>query len=191
MTKASDARRELIETTALRLFAERGYSEVSVRDIAQACGIGESALYRHMTSKEDLAIRVFRRSYLGFAQEMVSAVDQEAPLSQKLSGYLRVMLAGFDRDPILMRFLLIRQHDVLASAVTLEDVTPLTLVRDALVQAGGKGEIDLPNPDMTTALVMGAALQPMTFMFYGRLPAPALSHHRDILDGLTRLLALA
>lgn len=191
MTKASDARRELIETTALRLFAERGYSEVSVRDIAQACGIGESALYRHMTSKEDLAIRVFRRSYLGFAQEMLSAVDKDALISLKLSRYLRVMLSGFDRDPVLMRFLLIRQHDVLASAVTPEDVTPLTVVRDALVQADARGEIEIPDPDMTTALVMGAALQPMTFLFYGRLPAPALSHHPRILDGLTRLLALA
>lgn len=188
MTKASDARRDLIETTALRLFAERGYAEVSVRDIAQACGIGESALYRHMRSKEELAVRVFREAYLGFAQEMLCAADGATGLRQKLAAYLAVMLEGFDRDPLRMRFLLIQQHDTLAKAITPEDETPLTVVRDAIAEAVEAGEILAADPDMATAQAMGAALQPMTFMLYGRIPAPAISHHQTILEGLTRLL---
>ena len=99
MTKSSEARRILIEETALKLFAERGYAEVSVRDIAQACKIGESALYRHMTSKEELAVRVFREAYLNFGRELLDSADQDAPLAKKLAAYLEVMLQGFDRDP--------------------------------------------------------------------------------------------
>lgn len=188
MTKSSDARRALIEKTALQLFATRGYAEVSVRDIAQACGIGESALYRHMTSKEELAIRVFREAYIGFGEQMLASCNPADPLAAKLSAYLQVMLSGFDSDPELMRFLLIRQHDTLAMAITYDDITPLTVVRDALLQASKAGALHCDDVDMATALVMGASLQPMTFMLYGRIPSPAISHHSHILEGLTRLL---
>jgi len=188
MTKASDTRRDLIDKTALMLFAERGYAEVSVRDIAQACGIGESALYRHMSSKEDLAIRVFRRAYLGFAQDMLAAVAPGAPLGARISAYLTVMLSGFDRDPAMMRFLLIHQHDTLARAIKEDDITPVTIIRDALVSAAEQDKTFSPDPDLATAMIMGAALQPMTFMLYGRIPSPAISHHSLILQGLTRLI---
>lgn len=191
MTKASQTRRKLIEETALRLFADRGYAEVSVRDIAQTCGIGESALYRHMTSKEELAIRVFREAYLEFGTKMLDAAPTDAPLEMKLSAYLRVMLEGFDQDPILMRFLLISQHDTLAKAVSSEDITPVSIIHSALSLAVSAGKINLPDVGMATALVMGAALQPMTFMLFGRLPSPAISHRAAILEGLTRLLALS
>lgn len=190
MTKASQTRRKLIEETALRLFADRGYAEVSVRDIAQACGIGESALYRHMTSKEELAVRVFREAYLAFGARMLDATPEGAPLKAKLSAYLHVMLEGFDADPILMRFLLISQHDTLAKAITPEDVTPVMIIHDALSLAATNSEVALRNVDIATAQVMGAALQPMTFMLYARLPAPAVSHHTEILSGLARLLDL-
>lgn len=189
--QTSVTRRDLIETTALRLFAERGYAEVSVRDIAQACEIGESALYRHMSSKEELAIRVFRKAYLGFGEQMLTASRTATSLEAHLSAYLTVMLEGFDRDPLLIRFLLIRQHDTLARAITPEDRTPLTILRDAITQASAAGEILVDDPDMMTAMVLGAALQPMTFMLFGRIPSPAISHHSDILSGLKRLLGLS
>jgi AcrR family transcriptional regulator len=185
-----ETRRELIDRTALRLFAERGYAEVSVRDIAQECGIGESGLYRHMASKEELAIRVFREAYLGFAQEMVEAAPCDGGLRAALDAFIEVVLKGFDKDPILMRFLLLRQHDTLAQAITLEDMTPLTVVRACIVGAMNEKEIPHMDPDVATAMVMGAVLQPMTFMLYGRISAPAISHKNDIFLGASRTLGL-
>ncbi|MBL3705701.1 DDE-type integrase/transposase/recombinase [Sulfitobacter sp. BDSS02] len=158
MTKASKARRTLIETTALHLFAQRGFSEVSIRDIAQACEIGESALYRHMSSKEKLAVRVFREGYLGFAQEMLEAAPADASLTEKLSAYLRIMLKGFDADPVLLRFLLIQQHDILAQAITYQDVTPVTVVRDALVEAVEAGSVELADADTEKYFVSEASV---------------------------------
>ena len=190
MDEMKETRRELIDRTALRLFAERGFAEVSVRDIAAECGIGESGLYRHMASKEELAIRVFREAYLGFAQEMVEAAPAEGGLHGALEAFVDVVLAGFDRDPVLMRFLLLRQHDTLAQAITLEDMTPLTVVRACIVGAMDDGEIPVTDPDMSTAIVMGAVLQPMTFMLYGRISAPATSHREEILSGASRAIGL-
>lgn len=46
--------KEKIWDQALRLFAEKGYGGVSVRDISRAVGIKESSLYNHFKSKQDI-----------------------------------------------------------------------------------------------------------------------------------------
>ncbi|WP_236795008.1 TetR/AcrR family transcriptional regulator [Amycolatopsis sp. GM8] len=47
-------RRALIRAIAAELFAERGYDQVGMSDIAEAVAIGPSALYRHYAGKQDL-----------------------------------------------------------------------------------------------------------------------------------------
>jgi len=44
--------KERILETALKLFSERGFEAVSVRDIAFEVGVKESAMYRHFSSKQ-------------------------------------------------------------------------------------------------------------------------------------------
>ncbi len=61
-------RTELILDEALRLFAERHYSNVTMRDIAAACGINQALIYHYFDSKEHL----FRRA-LGYAIEQLHA----------------------------------------------------------------------------------------------------------------------
>jgi len=46
--------KEKIVTAAINLFSDRGYSKVSVRDIATAVGIKPASLYSHFTSKEEI-----------------------------------------------------------------------------------------------------------------------------------------
>jgi AcrR family transcriptional regulator len=46
--------RKQILDASLRLFSERGFARTSVRDIAQAAGITDAAIYYHFNSKRDL-----------------------------------------------------------------------------------------------------------------------------------------
>lgn len=46
--------KELILLEALKLFADKGYEGVSVRDIAAEVGIRQSSLYKHFESKQDI-----------------------------------------------------------------------------------------------------------------------------------------
>jgi len=47
-------RRDLIIAAASELFAERGYGNVSMSDVARAVNVQPSALYRHFAGKQDL-----------------------------------------------------------------------------------------------------------------------------------------
>jgi len=79
-------RRAMILEEALRLFAERHFSVVTVRDIAMVCDINVGLLYHYFANKDDLV-----RSALGHAIEQLMAgyearrpVDTE-PLSDILA----------------------------------------------------------------------------------------------------------
>lgn len=72
--------KERILHESLRLFSEKGYHSVSVRDIGKAVGIKESSIYNHFKSKQDLfdtlvescwqdAELYFRQSSLPFTTE--------------------------------------------------------------------------------------------------------------------------
>jgi AcrR family transcriptional regulator len=57
--KSAATRRRLLERSA-RLFIERGYSGVSMRDIAGAANLTKGALYGHFRSKGQLLVEVLR-----------------------------------------------------------------------------------------------------------------------------------
>ncbi|GLY29529.1 TetR/AcrR family transcriptional regulator [Kineosporia sp. NBRC 101731] len=48
------ATRQSIADAALRLFLERGYDQVSIRDIANAADVSTTTLFKHFTGKEAL-----------------------------------------------------------------------------------------------------------------------------------------
>jgi len=58
---SAPARREVIERSAARLFAERGYHRVSMETIAAASGISVPVLYDHFASKRALHRRTLER----------------------------------------------------------------------------------------------------------------------------------
>ncbi len=67
-------RRALIITAAAELFYRHGYARVAVSDIAEAVGIGPSALYRHFPGKQQLLQRVVLDQLRPF-EEVVADAD--------------------------------------------------------------------------------------------------------------------
>jgi AcrR family transcriptional regulator len=160
--------RERIEEAATRLFVLKGISDTSVRDITREVGISEGALYRHFESKEDLVWQTFEQNYTAFASELESLAARESTARQKVGAMIRGFCRAHDDNPTVFNFLVFVQHGQLAKLA--EDApTPVTVMRSVLVHAIENGEIPPQDPDLATALVLGAVLQPATFAAYGRI----------------------
>ena len=61
MSKGEITRNRIIELAA-PLFNQRGYAGCSMQDVMQATGLKKGGLYRHFSSKEELASEAFRYS---------------------------------------------------------------------------------------------------------------------------------
>jgi AcrR family transcriptional regulator len=62
--------KELILREAERLFGQHGYQGVSIRELAQACGMTNAALYYHFKDKEDLFFQMAVRHVERLAQTL-------------------------------------------------------------------------------------------------------------------------
>ena len=64
------ATRRCILEAAQRLFAARGYHGASIRDIVQACGVSNAALYYHFGSKQNLYSEVLGEYVAAIVQRL-------------------------------------------------------------------------------------------------------------------------
>jgi AcrR family transcriptional regulator len=75
-----ERRRQLLDAGA-RLFSERAYEEISMRDIARAAGVSKPLLYHYFSSKTDL----FKAAIAEHAAELQSTIEpgsDKDPLEQ-------------------------------------------------------------------------------------------------------------
>lgn len=66
--------RQAILDAALELFADKGYLGTSIRDIAGAVGVRESALYNHFSSKEAIVIGLLDAARAWNQQQLAAAL---------------------------------------------------------------------------------------------------------------------
>lgn len=74
--------KERILIEAIALFAEKGYGEVSVREIARAVGIRESSLYNHFAGKQQILDEIFE--YL--KRQLDTLAMPEAAVAEMIAG---------------------------------------------------------------------------------------------------------
>jgi AcrR family transcriptional regulator len=71
--------RRLVLETALRLFAERGYSGTSIRDVAAACGVQGPTIYSHYPSKEHVLAELVRIAHEEHLRRIRAALLDSQP----------------------------------------------------------------------------------------------------------------
>ncbi len=93
VTSDQAAGRQCILEQARQLFFAHGYHGVSIRDIVQACGLSNAALYYHFGSKQNLYIEVIR----GFVASVVRPVQEAEAGSGSSRERLTRMVLAFAR----------------------------------------------------------------------------------------------
>jgi AcrR family transcriptional regulator len=92
---------------AVEVFNERGYDSTSMRDLASRLGIAKSAIYHHVTSKEELLSLALDRALSGLAavRDRVSAMDASAieRLEHLVRGSVEVLETELPYVTLLLR----------------------------------------------------------------------------------------
>jgi AcrR family transcriptional regulator len=89
--------RLMIQTEALRLFAEKGYAQTPVEEIADAAAISPRTFFRYFPTKEDVVIW---DEYDPLVLDLLELRPDDEPLAETLRAVVREALGGlYRRDP--------------------------------------------------------------------------------------------
>ena len=80
----NETRKEEIISTAAKLFKERGYSAVTMRDLATAMGIKAASLYNHISSKQQILQEIIISLAREFTDEMQRIKNSKCTSLEKL-----------------------------------------------------------------------------------------------------------
>jgi len=161
--------RALVVESASQLFAERGYTQTTMRDVASAAGIGLSVLYRHFSSKERLFAATFVAPFLASFEQFRDGRAHESGVASDD----KRRIGEFIHD--LHHNLAAHRHAVLTLLAALEDpeTEMIEEVRAGLgdawqnlqLAAAGNVESSAPVPDrvrdanmLVVAMVVGLVL---------------------------------
>jgi AcrR family transcriptional regulator len=119
-----------VQTAALALFAEHGYAEVTIEQIAVAAAVGPATVYRHFGTKEQIVL------WDEYDPMLLEEVAERLGDCSPLDAVREAVIAGLgriytrDRTRILERAQLAAGHPALAAAVASGQV----LLRRGLAQ---------------------------------------------------------
>jgi AcrR family transcriptional regulator len=85
VSKKSESRKEEIIRVAAKLFRDKGYSAVTMRDLATTMGIKAASLYNHISSKQEILQLIVIALAEEFTSEMRSIHSSNASCINKLN----------------------------------------------------------------------------------------------------------
>ena len=99
---AAEDKRTRILAAAVRVFAEHGYHEARVGDIAEDAGVAHGLLYHYFASKDDVLRTIFVENWGQLIARFRAVEAADEPAGEKLEGIAKMLLRTWRNDPALV-----------------------------------------------------------------------------------------
>jgi len=148
---------ETVLQVAVELFNERGYDGASMEDLAKRLGLAKSAIYHHVSGKEELLRLALDRALDGWSGAAERARELDAPAIVRLEMLVRGTVAVLEAQlPYVTLLLRVRGNsDVERQALARRrsfDRLVATLVEEAERDGDVRADVD---PKVTARLLFG------------------------------------
>ena len=188
-TDAPAKRTIMIE--ALRLFSRKGLRETTIRDIAAATGYTNPALYKHFSSKDELALELFVACYRECTRTLETEMSIHKNFDLRLRALVRTYTTSFDAYPDAVMFAIDHLtrfwRDVPRA---LKKRTIITLIRELVELGEAEGcvprDVDI---EVRVSMVAGALGQLSRLVYLGGISGPASTYNDDLETTLRRALS--
>jgi TetR/AcrR family transcriptional regulator len=166
---------ERILSTALPLFATKGYDATSVREICEAAGITKPTLYHFFGSKDGVLQALVQTGFRQYRALVNAAMDTPGSFKDRVKVLARSVFESATSKPLFWRFI----HSVIWAppGTALPQTESCTQFYDGVVgvlasaaeRAVGRGEIAPGPTDLRMLILMGAISEAATgFVIAGK-----------------------
>jgi AcrR family transcriptional regulator len=142
---------------ALKLFAQKGYSGTTTRDLAQAAGVAEGTLFRHFETKKAILVAVASQGWVEILTDLLTELSEMA--SYKAIGQvMQRRMLNLQRNSALMRvcFMEAQFHPELREQIQTEVIGKMIDVAEAFFQtAMDRGVYRPMNARMVARVFLG------------------------------------
>jgi AcrR family transcriptional regulator len=174
---SSELQNEILQA-ALGLFAEKGYFNTSLTDIAESSGLKTaSALYRHFDSKSSIASRLHENilNSLSISIDEIRRKTQKSP--EQLRGIVDLFFKLTDDAPEIMQFLLVMKLNEFLPEQKPLFQAPAFIKILRIIQSGIKaGEIRNIDPSLANAYFFGIINNTLRMVLSGELDKKAYAY---------------
>ena len=94
-----------IEQVALSLFAEKGFAETSLDEIAQKVGLTKPSLYLYFKNKNDLFFKMIQSRFLYILDNMKTLVAEKEDFSTKIRIFILYYISHFFENRAFFRLI--------------------------------------------------------------------------------------
>ncbi len=91
-------RREIL-LAALKVFADKGYAQANIEEIAESAEFSKGALYNYFSNKEEMFIALLEEGFSDFEQILKEGFDNDLPVREKFKRFTKGALEYFEHNP--------------------------------------------------------------------------------------------
>lgn len=127
-----DLRRALIET-GIELIGREGEDKLSLRKVAEKCGVSNAAPYAHFKNKDEFIAAMQQHIMEQFTHSLEKAIAENADDSSLLSSLGKAYVMFFYRNPLYYDFLFSRKNICINLSMNSSDDAqnpPLAILRE-------------------------------------------------------------
>ena len=155
----TDKRARIVEA-AVRVFAERGFFNATVAEIARAAGVADGTIYLYFKSKDDLLLQLFEEKMAELLASAQQALAEETTAPARLSRFIEHHLAAVEKNPELAAVLIVelrQSAQALRPAEKARLQSYLEVIAEVVRLGQEKGELDASvSPSVVKRAVFGA-----------------------------------
>ena len=170
--ESGPSRRRRIREAAVTVFAQKGYHDARVSDIAREAGVAHGLVYHYFDGKEQLLQDVFRRTWLHIEQGLRTIERGGGSASEQIAGVVRLLLGSYRMSPDLVRVVVLevtRSGHLRAQVDEIAEAFAIIERMIAAGQAGGELRTDIPAR-LVSFVFWGAIDEVLTGWVFGTLP---------------------
>jgi len=168
--RQADRRRQIL-TAAVKVFAEKGFHEARVGDIAEEAGIAYGLVYHYFASKEALLETIFRTTWAEMLARVEEVEAAGVPAAEAVRQVTALLLRTWRRDPDLVRVLV---REVTRNQHVQQEIEEITAAMETLErivrrgQESGEFRQDL-DPRLAAVVFYGALEEVLSSWVLGQL----------------------